>query len=115
MFLLISGIAKLLSGIVTVCIFIFMGIKEQSNRRQENPEIFYFYKDTGERCMMDRGNPDIAIANNECYTRFKAGHPAGYIEAFANYYCDLRKRFVCFFVRKKKTGKDHMYLVWMNR
>ena len=26
---------------------------------------------------------------NLCYNRFKAGHPAGFIEAFGNYYMDV--------------------------
>ena len=29
------------------------------------------------------------MANLPRYCRFKAGHPAGFIEAFANYYADI--------------------------
>ena len=89
--------------------FYLYGDKGAIEWRQENPEIFYFYKDTGERCMMDRGNPDIAIANNECYTRFKAGHPAGYIEAFANYYCDLEKDLSAFLSEKKDRKGSYVF------
>lgn len=32
---------------------------------------------------------DVKIANQQRYNRFKAGHPAGFIEAFANYYHDI--------------------------
>ena len=32
---------------------------------------------------------DVKIANQPRYNRFKAGHPAGFIEAFANYYQDI--------------------------
>ena len=32
---------------------------------------------------------DVKIANQLRYNRFKAGHPAGFIEAFANYYQDI--------------------------
>ena len=32
---------------------------------------------------------DVKIANQQRYNRFKAGHPAGFIEAFANYYKDI--------------------------
>ena len=32
---------------------------------------------------------EVKIANQPRYNRFKAGHPAGFIEAFANYYEDI--------------------------
>lgn len=32
---------------------------------------------------------NVKIANLQRYNRFKAGHPAGFIEAFANYYHDI--------------------------
>lgn len=32
---------------------------------------------------------NVKIANQQRYNRFKAGHPAGFIEAFANYYHDI--------------------------
>ena len=42
----------------------------------------------GEISTLDRGGK-VEIANQERYTRFKAGHPAGFIEAFANLYMDI--------------------------
>lgn len=38
---------------------------------------------------MDRTSKNIQVANQNRYQRFKAGHPAGFIEAFANYYADV--------------------------
>jgi predicted dehydrogenase len=31
----------------------------------------------------------LSIADAERYTRFKAGHPAGFVEAFGNLYYDI--------------------------
>lgn len=42
----------------------------------------------GNVCLRDRTG-DVKIANQLRYNRFKAGHPAGFIEAFANYYQDI--------------------------
>ncbi len=44
----------------------------------------------GNVCLKDRTG-DVKIANQQRYNRFKAGHPAGFIEAFANYYHDIAK------------------------
>ena len=35
-------------------------------------------------------------ANSSTYNRFKAGHPAGFIEAFANYYQKIYQDFKAF-------------------
>lgn len=44
----------------------------------------------------------VLINNNEQkYSRFKAGHPAGFIEAFANLYSDIADSLIEY----KKTGK----------
>ena len=44
---------------------------------------------TGKKLTLERSAADMDIAHEARYTRFKAGHPAGFIEAFANYYYDL--------------------------
>ncbi len=65
------------------------GSKASIEWTQEFPEIAYLHDRTGRRQLVDRASPDIMIANDVRYERFKAGHPAGFIEAFANYYADL--------------------------
>jgi predicted dehydrogenase len=56
---------------------------------QGNPgELAVCYAD-GKRTTVDRASPDCRIANLPRYQRFKAGHPAGFIEAYANLYYDL--------------------------
>lgn len=56
---------------------------------QEAPEFLTFADNQGRRYVMDRASADIEICNQVRYTRFKAGHPTGFIEAFANYYYDI--------------------------
>ena len=56
---------------------------------QEKPEVIHMADNNGKRWVLDRGNPGIAVANQNRYTRFKVGHPGGFIEAFANYYNDI--------------------------
>ncbi|RAX51421.1 hypothetical protein CCY99_09065 [Helicobacter sp. 16-1353] len=57
---------------------------------QNNPEELLINTKEGERIIKDRASPLRAnIANLARYNRFKAGHPAGFIEAFGNYYNDI--------------------------
>jgi predicted dehydrogenase len=55
---------------------------------QGNPEELIISHKDGRREIVDRAS-QTKIANIPRYNRFKAGHPAGYIEAFANYYSDI--------------------------
>lgn len=56
---------------------------------QENSEYLRLADNKGNRWTIDRGGPDVTVSSQQRYTRFKAGHPAGFIEAFANYYEDI--------------------------
>lgn len=56
---------------------------------QEAPEYLSLASASGQKTIMDRGSPGIHVAVEPRYGRFKAGHPAGFIEAFANYYFDI--------------------------
>ncbi|MDR3163116.1 MAG: Gfo/Idh/MocA family oxidoreductase [Helicobacteraceae bacterium] len=58
--------------------------------RQENAEEIKIAYADGRRETIDRGSP-LKIANAQRFSRFKAGHPSGYIEAFANLYGDIAK------------------------
>ena len=55
---------------------------------QANPEELILSFLNGQRQIMDRGSA-VEIAGQRRYTRFKAGHPVGFIEAFANLYTDI--------------------------
>jgi predicted dehydrogenase len=50
-------------------------------------ELILSYSD-GRREIMDRAST-VEVANTRRYNRFKSGHPAGFIEAFANLYSDI--------------------------
>ena len=56
---------------------------------QSSPEILHFSEKTGARNTLERGQPNLLEANKAEYNRFKAGHPAGFVEAFANIYSDF--------------------------
>jgi predicted dehydrogenase len=65
------------------------GSRGAAEWHQAEPEFLKISNDEGSQFVMDRTHPDNLEANRERYQRFKAGHPAGFIEAFANYYTDL--------------------------
>ena len=55
---------------------------------QQNPELIELALSTGEIKTIDRASMCL-VANQPRYERMKAGHPSGYIEAFANIYDDI--------------------------
>ncbi len=55
---------------------------------QMNPEELLLSYANGHKEILDRAS-HTEIASINRYTRFKAGHPAGFVEAFANLYCDF--------------------------
>ncbi len=56
---------------------------------QLQPETLVLSDNKGIRKTIERSTADLLIAHEARYNRFKAGHPAGFIEAFANLYQDL--------------------------
>lgn len=59
---------------------------------QEEPELLLGADAEGNRRIIDRLSTDSTVTTQPRYQRFKAGHPAGFIEAFANYYFDVAER-----------------------
>jgi len=76
---------------------------------QENPESLQIADNSGGRFIVDRGSKEIKIANQARYTRFKAGHPAGFIEAFANYYYDVADSLERYFDKKDNSTQDYVF------
>ena len=72
---------------------------------QLNAEELFFNDNMGNRHKIDKGSSSLTIASQDRYSRFKAGHPAGFIEAFANYYCDIADA-----LRAKKNTLDSEYI-----
>jgi len=55
---------------------------------QMEPEVLFVYDIYGNKKWVDRA-ADVTLASKLRYNRFKSGHPAGFIEAFANLYYDI--------------------------
>ncbi|HEX4878545.1 MAG TPA: Gfo/Idh/MocA family oxidoreductase [Limnobacter sp.] len=56
---------------------------------QEQPEQLRAADARGNTLIYDRISTSSSVTTEARYNRFKAGHPAGFIEAFANYYTDI--------------------------
>lgn len=56
---------------------------------QAEPEILRLRSRSGVESLIHRGTNGCGVANMPRYNRFKAGHPDGFIEAFANTYLDI--------------------------
>lgn len=65
------------------------GDKASAQWIQALPETLEVAQADGERRTLDRASPGVQIACLDRYSRFKAGHPAGFLEAFANLYTDI--------------------------
>jgi len=56
---------------------------------QMQPEDLRWADNDGHYYVLDRGSREAKTAQEPRYNRFKAGHPSGFIEAFANLYADI--------------------------
>ncbi len=65
------------------------GTKGSAEWYQMNPETITTSDNSGRISIIERSSINLQIADESRYNRFKAGHPAGFIEAFANLYYDL--------------------------
>lgn len=64
------------------------GTKASAEWVQTNPEELLISHNNGRREILDRASP-VSVTHLRRYNRFKSGHPAGFIEAFANLYLDI--------------------------
>lgn len=64
------------------------GSKASAEWYQMCPEELVLSYADGHKAIIDRAS-NVAVANMRRYNRFKAGHPSGFIEAFANLYVDI--------------------------
>ena len=78
---------------------------------QLHPEEFVYCDNMGNRHKIDKGSASLQVASQERYSRFKAGHPAGFIEAFANYYCDIVSSLTEYKTNKKQNS-DLIFTVY---
>lgn len=64
------------------------GDKASASWHQETPEYLEFSYNNGQKIIIDRGS-NIEMIPNPLYNRMTPGHPAGFIESFANLYNDI--------------------------
>jgi predicted dehydrogenase len=65
------------------------GEKASAEWYQMDPEVLRWADNNGHHYLLDRGSGEAKTAQEPRYNRFKAGHPSGFIEAFANLYADF--------------------------
>jgi predicted dehydrogenase len=87
--------------------FRIYGTKGSAFWLQTEPEIVHYSDIEGRHMLIDRNSPDIHIANSDIYNRFKGGHPAGFIEALANYYYDLAEKITS--KQQDESTKDEVF------
>lgn len=56
---------------------------------QNNPDFLKKTDKSGNNSILARGDFGLNVANLPRYSRFKGGHPTGFIEALSNYYIDV--------------------------
>ena len=82
------------------------GDKGSAHWVQINPEELKLYDGSGTCTIIDRGGKTL-VCGIPRYNRYKAGHPAGFLEAFANLYSDIADALIQF----DETGKhDNPYV-----
>jgi predicted dehydrogenase len=64
------------------------GINGSAEWIQTEPEYLKMANNSGRIYILDRSSDSCSTASKLRYNRFKVGHPAGYIEALANFYED---------------------------
>lgn len=72
------------------------GERASAQWHQTSPETLVLSYPNGLVTTVDRASPGVVEAHQDRYQRFKAGHPAGFIEAFANLYWDLADDLMAF-------------------
>jgi len=88
------------------------GTKGSASWYQMKPEFLEFNDNVGCNIRLDRSSKDIHIANKARYNRFKAGHPAGFIEAFSNHYLDIYQSLIAY--KENKPSYLNSYIFDIN-
>lgn len=81
---------------------------------QLNPEEIVLSRADGSRQILDRA-ANVDIAKLQRYNRFKAGHPAGFVEAFANLYRDIADSLNSYYGTRKEWKSSEVFgaeLAW---
>ncbi len=86
------------------------GSKASASWHQENSEKLELSYNSGQKVIIDRGS-DIEMIDNPLYNRMTPGHPAGFIESFANLYNDIANSLEKF---KNNKISDDKYIYGFN-
>jgi len=86
------------------------GTKASALWVQEEPEKVYVNYANGKKCIWDRSNVEFPQQKQKLYNRMTPGHPAGFIEAFANLYWDIAEALSLF--KAGKNYKEVSPLIW---
>jgi predicted dehydrogenase len=81
------------------------GTKASVEWYQMNPEEVVISYGDGRRHVVDRAS-NVSVASAARYTRFKAGHPAGFIEALGNLYADIHSALKQYKVSRKQESPE---------
>lgn len=84
------------------------GDKSSAEWYQMKPEHLTINNQFGEKQIMTRASCSAHESTIEHYNRFKAGHPAGFLEAFANHYYDLADSYIEF-LEKGSTSSPWVF------
>lgn len=82
------------------------GDKGSAEWLQTNPDELLLNLSDGSRQIIDRGHPGHIIHDWQ-YNRMKPGHPAGFIEAFANLYMDIAVSLRAHIDKQGQSPKDY--------
>lgn len=84
------------------------GSKASAEWYQMKPEDLQWADNDGHYFILDRGSGEAKTAQEPRYNRFKAGHPSGFIEAFANLYADIAED-LRDFRENGSAGSEYVY------
>jgi predicted dehydrogenase len=76
---------------------------------QMEPELMVYHDNMGRKSIIDRASVDVEVANQLRYNRFKSGHPAGFLEAFANHYWDIAESLSDYKVSGMQSETDYSF------
>lgn len=76
---------------------------------QTEPETLRLYDTGGRHSILDRSDLRCLVAQHPRYNRFKAGHPAGFIEAFANHYYDIADNLLAYQLNGRQSKHEYVF------
>ena len=83
------------------------GEKKSLEWRQSDSENLKIFENDGCLKIIDRGSSNL-ISSQKRYNRYRAGHPTGFLEAFANIYQDIYNAIINT-KNKKKINKKYIF------